>query len=801
MVGVEDRSLGQRGLFLSVMPPTPRDSRVALALIVLSVAVFAALVPFATTPLAPLPAFIPAYQAALMFSDLATAVVIYGQYSILRSRSLLILGTGYLFTALAVVPHTLSFPGLFAPGGLMGAGPQTTVWLYMLWHGGFPLFVMAYAFTRDDDRPVGAPGLVLLATIAATALAVVLFVLLTTVGHALLPTLLLADNSYTGAMRALILGVWGLNLLALATLWRRRLCALDLWLMVAMVAWSCDVGLSAALNEKRFDLGFYWGRFYGLAAAGFVLAMLLLETRAIHARLARSLSDRAVAAERATAESAATLRAVIDASSQAIVALTPDTRVMLWNRTAEAMFGYAADEVLDRSFPLATPGGEAEHTALFARVATGETVRDQMLRCRTKAGAQPDIRGSAAPLHDGAGRLRGMVLAFDDVTEELRTEDMLRQSQKMEAVGQLTGGVAHDFNNILMVILANVEAMQDEEVLSPGQRAHVGRIATSTQRAVELTRQLLAFSRKQRLRPQATDLTELVSNVGALLRRTLGTRIEVEAIFAEGLWTANIDRAQLEAALLNLCVNARDAMPAGGRLLIEAANAELDEVYARQNPGAVPGQYVMLAVSDTGTGMAPDIVAKVFEPFFTTKAVGKGTGLGLSMVYGFIKQSNGHIRVYSEPGHGTTIRLYLPCIAGPSVDSPEQRPMDLPRGREHVLLVEDDAQVRDAVAGQLRSLGYTVTATDGGAEALKMLESGAAFDLMLSDIVMPGLDGPALAALVARRWPAIAIMLMSGYSENAVLGTGEVAPGTQILSKPFRKIDLARRVRERLDRG
>src|SRR6185437_6849922 len=205
MVGVEDRSLGQRGLFLSVMPPTPRDSRVALALIVLSMAVFAALVPFATTPLAPLPAFIPAYQAALMFSDLATAVVIYGQYSILRSRSLLILGTGYLFTALAVVPHTLSFPGLFAPGGLMGAGPQTTVWLYMLWHGGFPLFVMAYAFTRDDDRPVGAPGLVLLATIAATALAVVLFVLLTTVGHALLPTLLLADNSYTGAMRALML--------------------------------------------------------------------------------------------------------------------------------------------------------------------------------------------------------------------------------------------------------------------------------------------------------------------------------------------------------------------------------------------------------------------------------------------------------------------------------------------------------------------------------------------------------------------------------------------------------------------
>jgi PAS domain S-box-containing protein len=420
MAGPDQKALRQGGLFLSMMPPTPRDNRLAAVLVVFSVLLFAAIVPFAKTPLTPIPGFIPAYQAILLFSDVATAVVLFGQYSIVRSRALLMLGSGYLFTALAIVPHTLSFPGLFSAGGLIGSGPQTTVWLYMLWHAGFPLFVMAYVVARDDVPSSTPARMAIAGTSALTALIVVGFVVLTTAGHDLLPVLLLPDNAYTPAMRFMVMAVWALNFLALLMVWRsRRRTALDLWLIVVMVAWTCDVGLGAALNYRRFDLGFYTGRAYGLAAACFVLFLLLVETRALYARLARALDQRAVTAERATLEGADTLRAVVDASSQAIVALAPDGNVLLWNKTAEIVFGYASFEVVGRPFPLAAPD-EARHATLFTRAAGGETVRDEMMRCATKSGAVLDIRGSAAPFYDASGWLRGMVYAFDDVTRHAR---------------------------------------------------------------------------------------------------------------------------------------------------------------------------------------------------------------------------------------------------------------------------------------------------------------------------------------------------------------------------------------------
>ena len=796
-------------VFLSLLPPLKADRRLAVAMIAATVAIFVVLAPFAKAPLTPVLGFIPVYQSALFMSDAITAAILFGQFSIQRTRALLLLSTAYLFTAIAIVPHTLSFPGLFASGGLMGSGPQTTVWLYMLWHAGFPLLVIAYSVAKQDNTPLAAPLASALWAAAAAIAVVAATTLLTTVGHGLLPTLLLPDNSYTAAMHAVILTVWMLSMLAVAAVWwRRPHTALDFWMMVVLVAWTCDIGLSAALNAKRFDLGFYAGRGFGLAASSFVMIMLVLETRGLYARLARSLDidrlaaeHRAVAAQRVSHETAETLRAVVDASSLGVVAVSPQGTVLLWNKMAERLFGYAAPEVLGKPYPLLPHRRHErrEQRALFARILAGDTLRDVDLNCHRKDGTEIAVRGSAAPFHDASGALRGVAFALEDLTEKNATEAMLRQSQKMEAVGQLTGGMAHDFNNILMVILANVEEMQEDETLPSHHRATLASIATSGERAADLTRRLLAFSRKQRLQPQNTNLTDLVAGLDKLLRGTLGEQIEIEAILADGLWIANVDRAQVEAALINLCVNARDAMPNGGKLLIETANVELDDDYA-QAAGIAPGQYVMLAVGDTGTGMSAGTLEKAFEPFFTTKDVGKGTGLGLSMIYGFVRQSNGHIKIYSELGVGTTVRIYLPRGTACRAEDAAVTAATMPRGSERILLVEDDAQVRTVVQAQLASLGYIVTPTGCGAEALDRLDKGEAFDAVLSDVVMPGMSGPELAEAIAGRRLSPSVLFMSGYSENATRLRGDIAADARLLSKPFRKIDLAERLRQTLDK-
>ena len=387
-----------------------------------------------------------------------------------------------------------------------------------------------------------------------------------------------------------------------------------------------------------------------------------------------------------------------------------------------------------------------------------------------------------------------------DVGERLRmaqareaTEEQLRQAQKMEVVGQLTGGVAHDFNNLLTVILANADEVQEEEGLEPRVKARLEQIAKAVLRASELTSRLLAFSRKQALNPKATDLNELVVTTGELLRRTLGRHIELVVDLAADLWTVNIDRAQLETALINLCLNARDATPAGGRLVIQSRNIG-------HEAGAVPAgadieirDYVRLSVEDTGTGMPPDVLTKVFEPFFTTKDVGKGSGLGLSMVYGFIKQSGGAITIDSEVGRGTVVNLYLPR-SEKEVEAGVTHPgVAMPRGSERILVVEDEPQVRRQVAQQLRSLGYDVAEATDGAAGLAACEAvETPYALLLTDVVMPGtLDGRALAEEVVRRWPGTSVAFMSGYSEGAV--------ASSLLTKPFRKQDLARHVRNALD--
>jgi nitrogen-specific signal transduction histidine kinase len=384
-----------------------------------------------------------------------------------------------------------------------------------------------------------------------------------------------------------------------------------------------------------------------------------------------------------------------------------------------------------------------------------------------------------------------------DVTGWKATERQRREAQKMEAIGQLTGGIAHDFNNMLTVITGTIDILIDGVADRPALSTIARMIDEAATRGADLTRQLLAFARKQPLQPRETDINALVVETARLLRPTLGEHVEIEPMFEEGAWRAMIDPTQLSSALLNLALNARDAMPNGGKLTLETANVILDEEYASANPEVTPGPYVMVAVSDTGIGIPAALHHKVFEPFFTTKEIGKGTGLGLSMVYGFVKQSNGHIKVYSEEGHGTTIKLYLPrsCEEAAAPDPVPASPMQ--GGDETILIVEDDALVRSYVMSQIASLGYNAIAAVNGTEALALLDRGAAIDLLFTDVVMPGgMNGRELAEEVKRRRPGTHVLYTSGYTENAIMHHGRLDPGVALLIKPYRKTELARKIRE-----
>ena len=378
-------------------------------------------------------------------------------------------------------------------------------------------------------------------------------------------------------------------------------------------------------------------------------------------------------------------------------------------------------------------------------------------------------------------------------------QGQLVQAQKMEAVGQLTGGLAHDFNNLLMVVISNLDLLE----LELSDQSEIWKLADAALgaalRGAELTRKLLAFSRKQQLQSQAIDVNALVSGIAALLRSTLGENFQIVTHPGSDIWSAEADPAQVESALVNLAVNARDAMPDGGNLIVETANKYLDAQYAAENPEAVPGDYVMLAVSDTGAGMPAAILSRVFDPFFTTKDAGKGTGLGLSMVYGFVKQSGGHVKIYSEEGVGTTVRLYLPRA---KLEAERQTPSpgrndQMPLGNDElILVVEDNEGVRSVVVRQLVSLNYRVLEAENAAIALKLIKQGEAIDMLLTDIVMPGgISGFELAKTARAHNPKLAILYTTGFAESSTAENFTLIRSTNLLSKPYRKHELARKVR------
>ena len=483
-----------------------------------------------------------------------------------------------------------------------------------------------------------------------------------------------------------------------------------------------------------------------------------------------------------------------------------ELRYTYWNPSAERILGHRFEDVKGlRAVDIGTVLDEpADLQARQARYRTGDADDLLTLSNQTKDGRRIKCEWYTTPILSTDGSFQGVMALFLDVTERSHAEEALRQAQKMDALGQLSGGVAHDFNNLLTIIMANLELMEPAVEGRPEELASLQSALGAAIRGGELTRQLLAFSRRQTLEPRIVRINELVEEMMRLLSRTIGENVETIVRTSADAWQVRVDPTQLESALANLVVNARDAMPGGGKVIIETANAPLDEAYAAQYAEVTAGDYVALSVSDTGIGMSPEIVSRVFEPFFTTKEVGKGTGLGMSMVFGFVKQSGGHVTVYSEVGYGTTIRLFLPRarMQTEAVEAPAMAAAPgLAKGGEVILLAEDDEGVRQAAAQSLSRFGYQVLEAVDGPSALKILAQGGRIDLLFTDVVMPGgMNGTELAREARRQRPGLKILFTSGYSGPALASQMLEIDGAAILPKPYRIADLAREVRRIIDR-
>jgi PAS domain S-box-containing protein len=493
---------------------------------------------------------------------------------------------------------------------------------------------------------------------------------------------------------------------------------------------------------------------------------------------------------------------LLDHAAEAILVRNLEHRITYWNKGAERLYGWTAAEALGKSvFSLLGPDDHAAIHQQLERVLADGTWSGEVQR-RSKAGDVLTVETNLTLLRDEFNLPRAILSINRDITDRRLLEEQLRQSQRLESVGQLTGGLAHDFNNLLTVILGNAEMLSEELAGDPRLAEPTSMVVDAAQRGAKLTQRLLAFARKQTLEPRTVDAQELVTGMDPLLRRTLGEHIEIVSTRGRNLWPALVDPAQLENALLNLCINARDAMPGGGQLTIETANVTLERDYTDQHPDVQPGQYVMLAVSDTGSGIPPEVVGRVFEPFFTTKVKGKGTGLGLAMVYGFIKQSGGHVAIYSEADQGTTVKLYLPRSSA-AVDAPAEpvaHVRTIHGGTETVLLVEDDELVRRYAHSQLKALGYEVIVVPVGAQAMDVIRSDAHIDLLFTDVVMPGgMGGRDLAEQAQAVRPGLRVLYTSGYTEDAIVHHGRLDPGVNLLTKPYGRTELAERVRAALD--
>ena len=526
------------------------------------------------------------------------------------------------------------------------------------------------------------------------------------------------------------------------------------------------------------------------------------QLRAAHDEMERRVEQRTAELSRANEElrHANEMRqSLIRSAPLAIFSLDLDGRVMFWSPGAERMFGFTAVEAIGQVLPVIPAARQADFEANIARLRHGETMEAVERTHQRKDGTKVDAAIWAVPQRDDKGKVEAFLTFVADITERKQLEEQFRQSQKLEAVGRLAGGVAHDFNNLLTVIMGYIEMLAEEAVHSPALLEYAEEIQSAADRASALTGQLLAFSRRQIAQPRVFDLNQTIEHSIKLLGRVIGEDISIRTHLDPGLSMIKADPTHVDQAIMNLVVNARDAMPDGGVLTIETANVMLDDDYAGRHLGVKPGVYAMLAISDTGVGMTPEIRERIFEPFFTTKESGKGTGLGLSIVYGVVKQNSGDIIVYSEPGHGTSFKLYFPADhAGAELGESHLSSADL-RGAETILVCEDEERIRKLVMIMLAKQGYRVLEADTPAAAIVYArEHFSAIDLLLTDIVMPNMNGVELAKAVREARPGVKLLYMSGYSDNRASDAWVLDPDTPFLHKPFTASTLARKVREAL---
>jgi PAS domain S-box-containing protein len=532
------------------------------------------------------------------------------------------------------------------------------------------------------------------------------------------------------------------------------------------------------------------------------------------AKVTRDITDRQSASDSLLASEGRYRRLIEAVVDYAIFQLDSQGNVATWNPGAERIKGYKPSEIIGRHFSLFyTEEDRAAGIPANALVTAASEGRYEAEGWRVrKDGTRFRASVVIDRIQDELGSLVGFAKVTRDISERYEAESKLEEaqehlaaSQKLEAVGQLSGGIAHDFNNLLMIVIGNLETAQRyvrEHAAAPNLVRALNHAMRGAQRASALTSRLLAFSRRQSLDPKVIDVTKFLGSTAEFLQRSIGETVEIEAVGGAGLWQVEADPNHLESALVNLAINARDAMPDGGKLTLEAASVFADEEYHRSNPEISIGQYVVISVTDNGTGMSPDVVGRAFEPFFTTKELGQGTGLGLSQVYGFVKQSGGHVKIYSEVGHGTTVKLYLPRFLGQASEEDEDlEPLAEGENGETILVVEDDKDLRFYLVNVLRDLGYRVVSTSSAQRAIAFLQGERPFDLVLTDIIMPGSNGRELGRKIKELRPKLPVLYMTGYSRNAIVHQGRLDEGVELLQKPIAQAVLAARVRTLIDKS
>lgn len=1045
-----------RRVYLSTLPSSPADRSAVLYAVIGSLLLVVAALPFVRVTFPPVPAFIASYQSSLAVVYIITAVLLFSQFAVLRSIGILYLACGYLFTAIAVAGYALTYDDLFANDGLFFSGPETTVWLYLVWHAGLPLFTLLYAISDPERRPFRtrrACNRIIVLSISGVCLAAAVLLGVLTVGHPMLPVLIV-NSKFTLAMMSAVGLVFLACFLSIGLLLKRKQpSVLDVWMGAILCAWVFEISLSAVFNAARFDFGYYAGRLYGLIAAGAILAILLAETARIQLRLALLMRQQARDAEselNVYADRERLYSAAVRSSNDAIITKSLEGMITGWNEAAERLFGFAASEAVGQNIDMIVPEDRRNDAlGILSRVKSGIAVENHETVRKTKAGRLLDVSVSVSPILSATGKTigaakvarditdrklreemfrlavdtspNGLVLidvngtimlvnaeterlfgytpaeligrsvetlvpddlrtahahsratytaaptarrmgaridlygqssrgdrfpveislnpiptrkgmlvlasivdiserkkaekaqresermaqgilntALDgflqfnsslivtdlnrqteeifgwtrqdavgasileifanvetdsaswvafmayldchahettgtrfefpvrsraghditvelsltkylrdsgvlfnafirDVTEQRAAEAQFRQVQKMEAIGQLTGGVAHDFNNILTVITGTIQILADGVADRPQLYSITQMIDSAASRGAELTKHLLAFSRKQPLRPRDVDINDLALETAKLLRAALGEQLRVNLEMFADTWPAIVDPSQLTTAILNLALNARDASPHGGTLTISTGNLHLDASNMPADSDIAPGDYVTIKVNDTGEGMDRATLGRAFEPFFTTKEVGKGTGLGLSMVYGFARQSKGHVSILSTPA-GTLVTLYLPrSLSADPVAGELASVTPVQRGDETILVVEDDNLVRAYVVAQIEGLGYrTISATDAN-EAQAVLDSSATIDLLFTDIVLPGpRNGRQIAEIAVRQRPGLKVLFTSGYTDDAFNSEALRDSGVLLLIKPYRVGELAEMIRHAL---